>query len=1084
MQQIAVQLVDPEFVHHDVSAAVNSSLSINDRNDQVGVSNESEGFAEAKYAITKFATDIIAKLRMTMLSPTQVVFEENGTHPNMTLVRPSLENPSVPEVPSTRGQPQLKQACGSRECCKISLTFVCGACGFLVLVATVLWFLEPELLCGVNLPTVYPGCIAPDASVATLVSPECNTCASSVDYVCDEPHPGSSGECRRGTDSLDCLVQHSEVAALYAVQSESPDELPDSGLLTIVLELCFLFILVVIVMPLSLWKLERFPVAMDQVFEVVRSSTLAIVEAVSMMLLLTIFFLSFVFDVRFCRSSFVVAPVQFAVNFGTEHSFGNLSPTSSKLPREALQMRSDQQLEKFVLLVLFILRFIMCNLANSRWHHHAGSGCLRHGLTLVGAMFLSIWSLPLMISDLQHCRYPLAQTNSEGYCTIYGPALPSGGISAQQFLHDCDLQSRTGWNNSEISFRQLFLDAPNPDFEQPSVFSAMLDNSEINAAAPSTVLSFVKFLSYTFVNSRASAYSVEAYEAAQNAASASGNPSQTPPDPNETTPSMTCFANSGTVLEGLYEYIAECEGNDEMRESTLLVTVLTGLNGIEVLMLFKICADSLYEHKRSDELHLNAGASSSVFSFPTRLIVAIVVGWLLVIFFFASQIDMTATRITHAVQSFEATYEQVIPQLRGPSTIPYFGQILPPLASIEYQNNYFSISTSSPSGGQLPPLAYFPPYHDLDGDCPCSLVDNWYSFLTNGDDPLYELALEVLLNPVSDAPTCADGDPCLYKNSTFCCVGNELFCPDDEKFDAQAKRCFDAAHRFVRLFETPRCGALIKCSMEYLRRLYEPFPFSLRWGGIFSLCSAAISNFLFLRRFRTQGTRLRWLVDNYFDPVSGWPRNRGTIPLASDRELLGGTEMSDLLPYELTKLPSFVGLYVGNFVVVYLIYTVMFAFMLYILLSKALPSFGTTIAIFAAPIAFEILLRYALWTKTGIVGTQHGIKHPRLFATIDLVLSLTSAITGPIKTIGRIFGAQTCTFVNLFRVDRCLMADPSLVRLDIHHRATRALLTSLRIRYEFEAIQKMRANQSSRTTLTTTSTTTAAPQGHVGSGAE
>ena len=122
---------------------------------------------------------------------------------------------------------------------------------------------------------------------------------------------------------------------------------------------------------------------------------------------------------------------------------------------------------------------------------------------------------------------------------------------------------------------------------------------------------------------------------------------------------------------------------------------------------------------------------------------------------------------------------------------------------------------------------------------------------------------------------------------------------------------------------------------------------------------------------------------------------------------------------------------------------------------KALPSIATTMLAFATPIIFEALLRRALWGQTRIVETQNGIRHPRLFATVDLVLTLTSVITGPIKTLARVIGAQGCIFANLFRSDRCLMVEPSLVPLDQHYRSTQALLTSLRVRYEFIAIERV-----------------------------
>jgi hypothetical protein len=842
---------------------------------------------------------------------------------------------------------------------------------------------------------------------------------------------------------------------MAAVENASPD-IPDDGMLlaTLVLVSVLGFMLVVIVAPLSLCKLERLPVAMDQVFEAVHSRALATVEAISLFLLLTIFFFSFVFDVRLCRSSFVLAPVQFVANFAISNTSTVLLPTSFALPHAALQMHDGQQTEKNTLVCLFILRFVFCNLVNSRWRHNTVVACNWTGLVLAIALFLSIWSLPLMMTDLRHCRYPTADADPAGYCVIEGSAFPTGSVPSQQFLRDCALQSRTGWNDSAISFRQILNNVPNPNFPPPS---SILDFSEPHVTETSGDDTH-ELLSYALLTSRAGAFKTEAIAEARLQANAIGVPL---PDMSgidvtslQNTMPMPCSARSGSVLEGVNEYIAECEGNDEMREATLLVLVLTVLNGIELVILLKIAATNMFQLGAQHGppcLDRDANRTTGdTFFFPTRLIVAIIVEWLVVIFFFASQIDMTATTVSRSLGEFEAVYtEQIIPQLRGPTAIPEpFSGILPTLAQSEFQNSYFNISTNPPTGGGLPPLAYFPPYHDLDGDCPCSVFDEWY-FLGG---KLLDLVPLAVLSP--GQIQCPDGsDKC---GSTFCCDSNGLrYCPIDYVYDTNTKVCVDPAHQAMQLLETRRSGALIKCSVEYLRLIYEPVPFACRWGGVLSLVSAALSTFLFLRRFRAQGIRLRELVDEHFDPESGWPCDRATIPLASDRELLGGTETTDTLPYDhMTKLPMFVGLHVGNFVVAFLVYVIALVLVLYIMFCKALPSIVTTMLAFATPVISEALLRRRLWGRTRIVETQNGIRHPRLFATVDLVLTLTSVITGPIKTLARVIGAQVCIFANLFRSDRCLMVEPSLVLLDQHYRSTQALLTSLRVRYEFIAIER------------------------------
>jgi hypothetical protein len=109
----------------------------------------------------------------------------------------------------------------------------------------------------------------------------------------------------------------------------------------------------------------------------------------------------------------------------------------------------------------------------------------------------------------------------------------------------------------------------------------------------------------------------------------------------------------------------------------------------------------------------------------------------------------------------------------------------------------------------------------------------------------------------------------------------------------------------------------------------------------------------------------------------------------------------------------------------------------------ALPSIATTMLTFATPIIFEALLRRALWGQTRIVENQNGIRHPRLFATVDLVLTLTSAITSRIKTLASVIGARGCIFANLLRSDRCLMVEPWLVPLDQDYRSNLGIADSI-----------------------------------------
>jgi hypothetical protein len=118
---------------------------------------------------------------------------------------------------------------------------------------------------------------------------------------------------------------------------------------------------------------------------------------------------------------------------------------------------------------LFLMRFICCNVANSEWQH---LGKNITGLALGLGLAFSLWSLLLTGSDAMYCRYPTRTgyhdaiegaadgSAGRGYCTIYHESLPASGVPSKEFMQDCSLHERTGWNASAVLFRQRFLPGP------------------------------------------------------------------------------------------------------------------------------------------------------------------------------------------------------------------------------------------------------------------------------------------------------------------------------------------------------------------------------------------------------------------------------------------------------------------------------------------------------------------------------------------------------------------------------------------------------------------------------------------------
>ena len=214
-----------------------------------------------------------------------------------------------------------------------------------------------------------------------------------------------------------------------------------------------------------------------------------------------------------------------------------------------------------------------------------------------------------------------------------------------------------------------------------------------------------------------------------------------------------------------------------------------------------------------------------------------------------------------------------------------------------------------------------------------------------------------------------------------------------------------------------------------------------------------------MKTFRLQAIRLRDLVETYFDPINGWPKDPNVLNEEDVRLLVGGKRTWKLQYTFLEKLPSFVGLFVGNMVMAFLIHWVAWIVVLYVSFANIFPSDPLVTFSILTPIIFESILKKLLWGK--IVSKDKGIVQPRMYAAMDVLLSLTSTITGPIKTVFRLAGGVICMFMHLFRSDVTMMLDRSFYALDPHFTSATGMLTALRVQYEFSKIRRHKDLQKS-----------------------
>ena len=483
--------------------------------------------------------------------------------------------------------------------------------------------------------------------------------------------------------------------------------------------------------------------------------------------------------------------------------------------------------------MLFTLRFIFCNLANSRWQDHLVVGKNLTGAAYSIAIFFSLWSLIMLGSDASYCKYPTDSKSSTNvgtlsYCTIYHDSFPDGSMNVSAFIADCAAQEATGWNQSDMGFYQLYeptLDTPQSGLEFEDAVAADL--------LPSFA---VIFQQQNNVNIR-TAVSLHKDEGAR---------AWVPPAPDRAIHTCTlpecnkkCPVREGSMMEAVATYAAACEINDRMRDATLMSYSQFLLNLLELLVLVQIgVSTGRIKHlpaavKQSN--HADTAASSTLFFFPIRLMGAVSVSALL-IFFSMATIDLIALRFKEMVVDIEMAYnDDLVPILNDPGGLPHDWN-LP-----RYHNLYFD-----DGGGTIPPYQARPPFNGLDGDCPCSTI--------GAMKDATELARD-LYPPVKDFVTyCMGGtqrrqlEPsnqhwrrlqqgggcpahahAAQDGSCYCDTGYAVVHGQCRKSAiTSAEKCSKATKTLQRMISDRQTGIVIKCSFEHLRMFWEPIPFCIR----------------------------------------------------------------------------------------------------------------------------------------------------------------------------------------------------------------------------------------------------------------
>jgi hypothetical protein len=832
---------------------------------------------------------------------------DDPMHCNFPQLTASQEEPLVPVVMSDVGRPTLSDIRGGAgAACKLLIKMVAPVfCVWVVLVASVAASVPP---------------LAPDAcnnfgpETTAQYEAGCNSCETAYNFVCDEGHGTEAGSCDKGSDSADCFADMQALGALQDAD-RSDTELGYNIILLLLLGGLPAIILpcltgMAFCMPsntrLAQFRLSAIPVVSDMIFEAIHTRGLAILETCTIFLLIV----GYTFDTKLCGATFAIKPKVHDID--TDLKFPNqcvwtTCPTEEPyyyrdskgepletqpplLPTKTVSMRDDDWATQAGMVILFILRFIFCNLANSRWQ--TASKITRPALVL--AVAFSLWSLVTLGNDAQFCRYPTEVESVESeddkivqYCTIYAEEIPGGSMGAKDFFQTqdgCEAGRNTGWADIRVGFNQLY---------DPTTLTPQSDIKFENPVAEDLLPSRAKVFDWQTYNEAKEAF-VSPTDLCNNDRTkcACG-----PEDPcyfdkmtiNVDTQSYFCGEFSyGSMMEAVASYATACEDNTRMRDSTLQSWTQLLLNAVELVVLAVMWTKQSKGHM--------FGTSTNVY--PVRLLGAIAVTSLLLLNFMAD-IDFIALQTEQQIELIETS-----------------------LDSSGYEHKAR------------------PPFSSPGEDCPGPTT----MWAENGVE-IKQVFIEMLLD------------------------------------DNGRRRLSEAA------------PTVDDCVLQFLRQFWEPIPFSLRYAGILSILIAAVSNALYLINFKRQAQRIHELVDHHFDPEHGWPKDPNVLSEADVRLLNGGKRSWNLKYTFLQKLPSFIGLFVGNQVVAFGIHWIVWTVVLYVLFCPAI-SFHPLSTFYAlAPVVFEYIFKKMLWGK--IVSQDNGILQPRMYGTMDMILSLTSTVTGP-----------------------------------------------------------------------------------------
>jgi hypothetical protein len=228
-------------------------------------------------------------------------------------------------------------------------------------------------------------------------------------------------------------------------------------------------------------------------------------------------------------------------------------------------------------------------------------------------------------------------------------------------------------------------------------------------------------------------------------------------------------------------------------------------------------------------------------------------------------------------------------------------------------------------------------------------------------------------------------------------------------------------------------------------------------GNFVAMLVSIVSSVSFMLKLRGQAAKLLTLVGDKYDPIQGWQNLTSEEMLMISPSTRGDGKTAH---YRFAGTPYYVGVYVASVGFGYMLWlgtASMCAWVLIMSVSlvNGASSWESTAASFAVvllPLITQIVVqRFAFFQA---INKKRGLDHPRIWAGLDFVVSVTSIVTGPLLIVPRLLFSAVSLAWHLLRLDLDVLLDEKLELVDYASSANQGLWTALRLQYEFDKRQQ------------------------------